>query len=85
MLVNHFQSDWRLLPPVEKVVDPLCRRLGWRTDLSLKDLLAPFNVSNVPPTHSVFQIVLIHKSPRGLRVVPAQVPDFSRSPVARGA
>ncbi len=38
MLVNHFRSRRRLIAIGEDLVDPLCRRLGWRTTLPLDEL-----------------------------------------------
>jgi phosphatidylethanolamine/phosphatidyl-N-methylethanolamine N-methyltransferase len=71
MMVNHFRSESWWLRPLEKAIDPVCRRLGWRTDLSLRELLAPFGVEGIPGRGPIFQTVLVRKSPHGLRVVPA--------------
>jgi phosphatidylethanolamine/phosphatidyl-N-methylethanolamine N-methyltransferase len=39
VILNHFQSTNRLVALVEKWLCPLCTKLGWRTDLSLADLI----------------------------------------------
>ncbi|MFQ5900979.1 MAG: class I SAM-dependent methyltransferase [Thermodesulfobacteriota bacterium] len=40
VIVNHFQSDNKMVAMVERFITPICKRLGWRTDLSLDDVLA---------------------------------------------
>jgi phosphatidylethanolamine/phosphatidyl-N-methylethanolamine N-methyltransferase len=56
VLLNHFRSELRAVAQIEKVVSPLTRYVGFRTDLQLKPLLAgaglrPLSVQNVnvPP------------------------------------
>jgi len=39
VVLNHFRSTSRLIGAVEKIVNPLCVRLGWRSDLSLTDAM----------------------------------------------
>jgi phosphatidylethanolamine/phosphatidyl-N-methylethanolamine N-methyltransferase len=39
VMLNHFQSSNRVIARVEKLVSPLCTRLGWRSDLALDDLI----------------------------------------------
>ncbi len=39
IIVNHFQSTNRLIALVEKVANPICTKIGWRSDLALQDLL----------------------------------------------
>ena len=39
VIVNHFQSANRLVAALEKVANPICTKIGWRSDLALKDLL----------------------------------------------
>ncbi|MGA2229817.1 MAG: methyltransferase domain-containing protein [Tepidisphaeraceae bacterium] len=39
VMLNHFQSNNRLIAMVEKWLCPLCTKLGWRSDLALADLL----------------------------------------------
>ena len=39
VVVNHFQSTNRILALLEKVLCPLCTKLGWRSDLALADLI----------------------------------------------
>ncbi len=44
VLVNHFQSENKLLRWVENVADPVCRKLGWRNTLSLHELTDEVNL-----------------------------------------
>ena len=39
VMLNHFQSTNRMVAKIEKIVSPICTKLGWRSDLSLQDLL----------------------------------------------
>ena len=39
VIVNHFQSTNRFIAMVEKLLCPLCTKLGWRSDLGLQDLV----------------------------------------------
>ena len=39
VIVNHFQSTNRLVAFIEKVANPICTKIGWRSDLALQDLL----------------------------------------------
>ena len=39
VIVNHFQSPNKIVAKIEDFITPICKRLGWRTDLSLTDLL----------------------------------------------
>jgi phosphatidylethanolamine/phosphatidyl-N-methylethanolamine N-methyltransferase len=39
VILNHFQSTNRLIAKVEKLLCPLCVKLGWRSDLPLQDLV----------------------------------------------
>lgn len=39
VIVNHFQSTNRLVAMIEQWFNPLCTKLGWRTDLVLHDLI----------------------------------------------
>ena len=39
VIVNHFQSTNRFIALIEKWLCPVCSKLGWRTDLSLADLI----------------------------------------------
>ena len=40
VVLNHFRSDNPIVGGVERIVNPLCVRLGWRSDLSLDQCLA---------------------------------------------
>jgi phosphatidylethanolamine/phosphatidyl-N-methylethanolamine N-methyltransferase len=39
IMLNHFSNGNKLIAAVEKVISPLCKHLGFRTDLSLKTVL----------------------------------------------
>ncbi|WP_447978661.1 class I SAM-dependent methyltransferase [Candidatus Nitrospira bockiana] len=39
IMLNHFSNGNKLIAAVEKVISPLCKHLGFRTDLSLKMVL----------------------------------------------
>lgn len=40
VMLNHFQSSNKMVAKIEKMVSPICTKLGWRSDLSLRDLMA---------------------------------------------
>jgi phosphatidylethanolamine/phosphatidyl-N-methylethanolamine N-methyltransferase len=39
VIINHFQSGFRPMAWMEKVLSPLCNKLGWNSDLNLHELL----------------------------------------------
>lgn len=39
IMLNHFSNGNKLIAAVEKVISPLCKHLGFRTDLSLENVL----------------------------------------------
>ena len=39
VIINHFQSSNRLVAFFERIVNPICVWLGWKSDLSLEDLI----------------------------------------------
>lgn len=39
VIVNHFQSTNRFVALLEKWLSPLCTKLGWRSDLALKEVV----------------------------------------------
>jgi phosphatidylethanolamine/phosphatidyl-N-methylethanolamine N-methyltransferase len=39
VILNHFQSTNRVIAFIEKLLCPLCSKLGWRSDLVLSDLI----------------------------------------------
>lgn len=45
VMLNHFQSTNKMVAKIEKIVSPICTKLGWRSDLSLQDLLAHTGVT----------------------------------------
>lgn len=40
VIINHFQSGYRGIAWLEKILSPICVHLGWRSDLNLHELLA---------------------------------------------
>lgn len=45
VIVNHFQSDNKIMAKFEDLVNPLCRKIGWRTDLDLDYLISESNLN----------------------------------------
>ncbi len=39
VLINHFQSNNKLMAKIEDIVNPICRKIGWRTDVDLDNLI----------------------------------------------
>jgi phosphatidylethanolamine/phosphatidyl-N-methylethanolamine N-methyltransferase len=39
VIVNHFQSAHRPIAAMEKLLNPICTKLGWRSDMSLADVV----------------------------------------------
>jgi phosphatidylethanolamine/phosphatidyl-N-methylethanolamine N-methyltransferase len=44
IIINHFQSQNRLLAQLETWVSPLCTKMGWRSDLALEYLVQHANL-----------------------------------------
>lgn len=40
VVVNHFKSRNRLVEAVEKIINPICEKIGWRSDLCLNEFIA---------------------------------------------
>ena len=40
VIINHFRSEQKWLAPLVDMVDPITRRLGWRTTLRFSDVAA---------------------------------------------
>jgi len=56
IMLNHFSNGNKVIAAVEKVISPLTKHLGWRTDLSLHTVLEGTNLhvarkQNVNPLH----------------------------------
>jgi phosphatidylethanolamine/phosphatidyl-N-methylethanolamine N-methyltransferase len=49
VIVNHFTTDLPIIGPLTEALDPVTRRLGWRTKLRLESFLAAtdFNVEEI--------------------------------------
>ena len=39
VFLNHFQSENPILGAAERIISPLCYRIGFRTDLNLRELI----------------------------------------------
>ena len=39
VIVNHFQSNNKFIAKIEEYINPICCKIGWRSDLSLDDLI----------------------------------------------
>jgi phosphatidylethanolamine/phosphatidyl-N-methylethanolamine N-methyltransferase len=74
VMVNHFRSPYPVLSWLETAIDPFCRKLGWRCDLSLTDLLTRAGVEEpqrMERTHGqIFRIVYLQKTRDIVRLVP---------------
>ncbi len=72
VMVNHFRSDYPVLSWVESAIDPICRKLGWRCDLSARTLLAQGGVENLdllPHAEGfIFRIIYLEKNKNTVRL-----------------
>ncbi len=84
VLVNHFRSPWPVLSWIETAIDPICRKLGWRCDLSLEGLLASANVGGNPRERNgfLFPIVFLRKHRGEVRIIPMPDPIEREAVVA---
>ncbi|MGN6369746.1 MAG: class I SAM-dependent methyltransferase [Phycisphaerae bacterium] len=84
VLVNHFRSPYPVISWVESAIDPICRKLGWRSDLSLEHLLATAHVKGDPRQRKgfIFPIVYLQKQRGEVRVVP--MPEAGEREAALG-
>ncbi len=69
VIVNHFVSENRLIARVENMCDPLFRKIGWRMDMSLSDLVSATDL-DIYKTHKVnrldlWDIVHAHNNKNG--------------------
>ncbi len=39
VIVNHFKSKNKLIEALEKVINPVCKKIGWRSDLCLNEFI----------------------------------------------
>ncbi len=70
VIVNHFQSTNPFLRTLERLIDPLCRRLGWRNDLHLPSLLQPLAITPPRlPGLSPFTTLYLQKLPQSTRLL----------------
>lgn len=57
VIINHFQSQNRLIARVEEWLSPLCKKIGWRSDLALEYLVHDAGLS-IQQTYSLNKIDL---------------------------
>jgi phosphatidylethanolamine/phosphatidyl-N-methylethanolamine N-methyltransferase len=53
VLLNHFRSDNKVVGTIEKLVCPVCTKLGWKSDLALEDLLRGIDNASVESRHKL--------------------------------
>lgn len=39
VIVNHFKSKNKLVETVEKIINPVCKKIGWRSDLCINEFI----------------------------------------------
>ena len=89
ILLNHFQSAQPVVATIEKVLNPLVMKLGWRSDLSLEAALrgTQLNVEYCFKTNLIdlWRIVVLSPQRRHQpsRRVPAEFPDQSQVALPR--
>ncbi|MEK6589151.1 MAG: methyltransferase domain-containing protein [Nitrospinota bacterium] len=44
VIVNHFQSNNKFIAKIEEYINPICCKIGWRSDLSLNELVKDANL-----------------------------------------
>ncbi len=76
VIINHFRSQRKWLAPLVDLLDPVTRRLGWRTTLRFSDVLdnTPLRVQRRFKTHSrsLFTIVVATKPGPNAAVAPSR-------------
>ena len=85
VVVNHFRNAWPGINWVETAVDPICRKLGWRSDLSMEEILRPVGVEGLGRVREakgfLFRIVCLQKRREGVRVVSLPMPGKRKAVV----
>jgi phosphatidylethanolamine/phosphatidyl-N-methylethanolamine N-methyltransferase len=85
VILNHFQSTNPVIGLIEKLLCPLCTRLGWRSDLKLNELIRRTGVEvdyrYKLESIDLWETVVITNNKSTLRSTPAPVvqPDLSAS------
>jgi phosphatidylethanolamine/phosphatidyl-N-methylethanolamine N-methyltransferase len=78
VLVNHFRNPFPVINWVETAIDPICRKLGWRSDLSMEELLRPVGVEGLERARDakgfIFRIVYLQKRRDSVRLVSLPTP-----------
>ena len=85
VIVNHFQSSNRAIAWVEKVLCPFFTKIGWRSDLSLQDLVRQtgmridyrFKLEQI----DLWETVVISNNKSAVRLPRGQAGDFGRATV----
>lgn len=45
IIINHFQSNNKFMAKIEDLVNPICCKIGWRTDVDLDSLITKSNLN----------------------------------------
>ncbi len=45
VVVNHFRSSNRLIEKVERIINPMCKRIGWRSDMCLNEFIGTSGIN----------------------------------------
>lgn len=85
VIVNHFQSEKPIAAAIAKLVSPLCVHLGWRSDLSLKDVLegCPLTLEGSYKLRGLdlWRIVVLKSDPPAKPHDPAEAASPNASPL----
>lgn len=72
VIINHFRSPRKIVASVVDRLDPITRRLGWRTTLSASELLEEVELEDVQrfktSPQSLFTVMIARKPESGERV-----------------
>lgn len=84
VIINHFRSEKKWLAPLVDLLDPVTRRIGWRTTLRFGDVINGFPMQvhqrfKTSP-RSLFTVVVATKADRTHRNSPSDVPKISGRP-----
>ncbi len=78
VLVNHFRNQYPVINWLETAIDPICRKLGWRCDLSMEELLRPAGVAGLERARDakgfIFRIVYLQKRREVVKLVSLPMP-----------
>ncbi|MBH04779.1 MAG: SAM-dependent methyltransferase [Phycisphaeraceae bacterium] len=89
VLSNHFQSTYRVIASLEKLLNPLFMKIGWRSDLALEDVLDGVDLevdySFRLQLLDVWQIVVLRRAtPSSIKNQANIEPTVTGTPLAMG-